>query len=572
MFLLYFALLLVPLVFFHELGHFLVAKWMGVRVLSFSIGFGPVVLQWNSGGTQYAIRALPLGGFVKMLGENDDEQDDQQEPDGPPAPDSFAAKAVWRRTLIIAAGPVANLLLPIVIIFVGSMLFDAQVVSSRVGTVLPGGPAASAGLQAGDRIVSVDGEAIAHFQDLVRVVSARPGKEVQVRFERQGQSQTISLTTESKTDPRLSRFGIFDAVGRIQVLPNQQDAVVAVDPDSAAFAAGLRNGDLIETFNDKKVESFWHLSQLLHKGSNGSTCRLQVQPLLQSGADKKTETRQVEFDCDRDLAIRPAESVIGPVKGDSAVAHAKLLAGDELLSVDGKPVRSLFELTGDIQQRVDRARVALMAEGYSGPKLAEGLRGALGKALQLKVRRVQDGRFVQVQLSLHIEIALDRRSQVPYVNLGLRSAQRHGPPELIANPNSIAFAYIKTVEGMWHAVKTTALTVVGLFSGRVPMREVGGPIMMAQLASRAAELGWASFFHLMVVLSVNLAILNLLPIPLVDGGQLLFLAVEAVKREPLSLKTRMIASYVGLGFLVFVFVMVMKNDVERLIASLVGAT
>ena len=287
---------------------------------------------------------------------------------------------------------------------------------------------------------------------------------------------------------------------------------------------------------------------------------------------EKAQSRTLTVAAGGELGLRAAESVIGPIQADTAVARAKLRAGDELIAVDDKPVRSLFELTGDIQQRVDRARVALMAEGQSGPRLAEGLRERLVAPLSLKVRRLDGERMVDKDLELKIEIALDRRSQIPYVNLGLRSAQRHGKPEYIANPSPLVFAYVKTVDGMWHAVKTTALTVVGLFSGRVPMKEVGGPIMMAQLASRAAELGWASFFHLMVVLSVNLAILNLLPIPLVDGGQLLFLGVEAIKREPLSLRTRMVASYVGLGFLVFVFVVVMKNDVQRVIASYFGAS
>ncbi|MEY3014968.1 MAG: family peptidase, partial [Pseudomonadota bacterium] len=273
MFVVHFLLLLVPLVLFHELGHFLVARWMGVRVLSFSIGFGPVVAAWTRDGTEYAIRALPLGGFVRMLGDDPAGGDDE----GPPPPDSFAAKPVWRRSLIVAAGPIANLLLPIAILFGGSMLVDGEVVSSRIGTVLPGGPADTAGMRSGDRVLRIDGEAIGDFMDLKRVVSARPGKRVPVELERDGEAKTLWLTPEVRRDMRLPEIGVIDTVGRIQVLPDAQAAIVQVRPDGPAFAAGLRSGDRVLSVDGKPTRRLWEVTAAL-KQAEGREVRLQVAP------------------------------------------------------------------------------------------------------------------------------------------------------------------------------------------------------------------------------------------------------------------------------------------------------
>ncbi|MCO4761243.1 MAG: site-2 protease family protein [Myxococcales bacterium] len=575
MFVFHFLLLLVPLVFFHELGHFLVARWMGVRVLSFSIGFGPVVFEWESGGTQYAVRALPLGGFVRMLGE-DAPGEDNESSGGPPEPDSFAAKAVWRRALIVAAGPIANFILPMVILLVGSLMMDGQVISSRIGTVLPGGPAERAGLVTGDKIVEVDGEEVRHFRDLQRVIAARPDQKVTALIERNGKKIRLSLTPEAKVDARLPEIGIVDRVGRIQVLPDTQSAIVAVSPDSAAWAAGLRSGDRIVSIGGAKTPGYWQAAEALAQ-ARGTTVSLTVQNLKRGKKpdapmhDKdhpKTLTLAVPAG-DADVGVHPAQAVVGRVEPDTPAAKAGLLVGDELTAINGKEIGSFFALVDVIRKPYDKARGAEENLGLEGEELLTRLNAALSEPFAVTYRRLEAGSVVTKTASLRMDVAIDKRTKRPRLQLGLGPAQRYEAPERIANPAPIPYAWERMHTEMGEAIKVTGLTVVGLFRGRVPMKEVGGPIFMAQLASKTADLGWGYFFRLMVWLSINLAILNLLPIPLVDGGHLLFLAIEAVKREPVTLRTRMIASYVGMGFIFFVFVMVMKNDVERLIESFV---
>ncbi len=572
----YFLLLLGPLVFFHELGHFLVARWMGVRVLSFSIGFGPVVAAWHRNGTEYAVRAFPLGGFVKMLGD-DPTADTTAEP---LADDAFAAKPVWRRTLIVAAGPIANFLLPIAILFPGSLITDAQVVSSRLGTVLPGGPAETAGLRSGDRITKVNDIAIDSFMDLRREISARPGRKTQVEFERDGKRRVTEVTPASRRDVRLPELGIVNTVGRIQVLPDGQSAIISVRPGSAAHQAGLRTGARVNSVDGRKVTRFYELAALLHTSKKGSVQLTVTNVADVPAVDRKkllksreklhadaSEEITLPLSAGRDLltlGLSAAQTVIGVVeKGSPADTDLKLRPGDEITAVDGSPVTSYFQLLEIVRRPYDDVRADPKHRGIDAEQMLATLRGALAKPYELTIRRGAQTRTAKLQLGVDLDT-----HERPRLKFGASSLQHYESPERVDNRNRISYAYQRSVEEMSDAITITALTVAGLFRGHVPVKEVGGPLFMAQLAAKTADLGWGYLFKLMVWLSINLAILNLLPIPLVDGGHLLFLAIEAIKRKPVSLKTRMVASYIGMSLIGLLFVVVMKNDVQRLITSL----
>ena len=621
MFVVHFLLLLVPLVLFHELGHFLVARWMGVRVLSFSIGFGPVVAAWHSDGTEYAIRLLPLGGFVRMLGDDPMGGDD----DGPPAPDAFSAKPVWRRALIVAAGPIANLILPIVILFFGSIMVDDLVVSSRLGTVLPGGPAAAAGLQSGDRVLEIDGVPTESFLDVRREISRRPGVPTRVVVDRAGTRMRLEVRPEARRDVKLPELGVVDTVGRIQVLPDAQTSVVQVQPGGRAWNAGLRSGDRVLQTNGAPTTSAWQLQAALAKAAAGA---VELEVVAPRHRAPLTATEIAAHDGElhdvaapRKLTIAPgsadalgvtvAQTVVGFVEAATPAEAAGLRAGDDLLAVDGQPATSFLAVLEQLRKPYEDARLDPVARGLDGEALLQHLRAALARPHALRVRRaysdtqrtallaradggaapaeapkldaldaavladaaalrsLRDAGYAEAQVSLALDVRLDGNER-PKLNFGAGAMQGYERPEMVPNSNRLAYARQQTEEEMTEATRMTVLTVAGLFRGQVPVKEVGGPIFMAQLASRTAELGWGYFFRLMVWLSVNLAILNLLPIPIADGGHLLFLGIEAVRREPVSLRTRMIAAYAGMTFLGLLFVVVMMNDVQRLIASLVN--
>ena len=634
MFLLYFLLMIVPLVLFHEFGHYIVARWMGVRVLSFSIGFGPTVVRWVRGHTEYAIRALPLGGFVRMLGDDPSAPPDSESQE----PDSFNAKPVWRRALIVAAGPIANIILPIFILFFGALLFDAQVISSRVGTVLPEGPAARAGLRTGDRIVAIDGTPVATFDDLRRAIAARPGQKTPVVYERGGERHAVTLTPGAHRQVVLPELGLVDEVGRIEIRPDAQTSVVAVRPGSSAWQAGLRSGERIVAVDGKPTPRFYEMQAALQTGlAAGRAVVATVAPLkrnppvpragLQDAFDHQhdSKTRTVRLTPFAPVGPLPAvgplalvaaakptldafgigeaQLVIGPVeKGSPADLQLGLVAGDEVLALDGAPARSLTHLYDLLSKPYDDVRSDPANRGLATDELVTRINQALAQTHRLRVRHavhpaelptlreIANGtrkpltpleKAVQAQpivleqgwveheapLQLKVLIGKDER---PNLQFGALAVQDYEEPDTIANPDLVRHAVFKTRDEMGKALQVTVLSVVGLFRGHVSVKEVGGPIFMAQLATEVAEQGVDRFLALMVWLSINLAILNLLPIPLVDGGHLLFLAVEAVKRSPVSLRTRQVSAYIGMSFLGLLFVVVMKNDVQRLIAKLAG--
>lgn len=257
-----FLLMFVPLVLFHEFGHFIVARWCGVRVLSFSIGFGPTLFKWQRGHTEYAIRLLPLGGFVKMLGDD---------PSAPPEaemlrnPDAFAAKAVWQRAAIVAAGPIANFILPMITLILVGLIFHGQVVPSRIGAVLPDGPAELAGLRTGDLITAVDGTPVKTFDDMRRVIEDRAGKVTLINYERMGQQQKLQVTPVSHREVLIPELGLVRNVGKIQIVPQPESSAIAVVPGSAAWRAGLRSGDRIAAVAGVPTTRYYEVDEALGK-------------------------------------------------------------------------------------------------------------------------------------------------------------------------------------------------------------------------------------------------------------------------------------------------------------------
>ena len=342
------------LIVFHEFGHFLFAKWSGVGVLTFSVGFGPKLWVKKKGETEYALSAFPLGGYVKMVGEDPDEQVNERDVEK-----SFAHKGLLKRIAIVAAGPGFNLLLAVFLLMLVFLFYGVPVLSNQIGSVEPGSPADRAGIQKGDRIVALNGKPVAHWEELSKGIKASGGSALAVQLQRSGQELTVNLQPIKKESQNI--------------------------------------------FGEKKED--W------------------------------------------------------------------------------------------------------------------------------------------------------------MIGIGSQVSIEKGAPGL-----AIVKAFSQTYE-------YARLTLVGLYKmvkGEVSPRNLGGPILIAQMAGQQAQEGVGNFLAFLAVLSVNLGVLNLLPIPVLDGGHLLFFLVEAVIGRPVAIRHREMAQQLGIFLLMLLMVYAFYNDIARFFEKQVG--
>jgi regulator of sigma E protease len=337
------------LVFVHELGHFLLAKRLGVGVVTFSLGFGPKLIGRKIGETQYQVSAFPLGGFVKLIGENSEEEVPEKD-----QARSFSNQPIWKRVLIICAGPFFNFFLAVAL-FSTINLFGIPFSPSKVGEVSPGFPAEKAGLKKGDVILSIDGEGVSKWDELSKMIRNSKGKDLSIKVKRNGEILEIKITPKLSTQKNL--FG----------------------EEIKIYAIGITPSD--------------------------------------------------------DFVIQK----VGPIE-------------------------------------------------------------AMGKGL------------------------------------------------------------IQT----WNGIELTLVTVVKLIERVVPAKTIGGPILIAQLAGEQAKRGLLSLVLFTAILSINLGVINLFPIPILDGGHFLFLGLEAVLRRPISMKKMEIAQQVGLIFIILLMLFAFYNDLIRI--------
>jgi regulator of sigma E protease len=441
-----FILVIGILILIHELGHFFVARWTGVGVERFSIGFGPVLLRWRGKDTEYVLSAIPMGGYVKMMGE-----ESPLEGGGAPAYDpakAFALKPLWARFLIVFAGPGMNLVLAAVIFAVVLATLGRAVWPAAVGKVAESGPAAAAGLRTGDTIVTVNGQPVSYWEDLDRAVAQSNGRPLELRVRRDGAEQTVTVTPRLRTVP--------DPVFR--------------EPREA-----------------------WDL-----------------------GAGPQ---------------LLPAITSVG---AGSPAERAGLKPGDVVVAVAGQPL-------------------------YTHEDLLETIRARPGQSFELGVER--DGK--PLTLTVTPEPVKERTLSGEEVTVGKIQAGL-APKAVKFEPYSPLTAIGQGAVKTWDMTVLTAKGLWKLVSRQIELSNIGGPIQIATETTRQANEGLVSVAVFVAVISVNLAVLNLLPIPMLDGGHLLFFIIEAILGRPLSLRKREVAQQVGFVLLMMIMVFALYNDLTRL--------
>ena len=518
-----FVLLLGVLIFIHELGHFAVAKWLGVKVEKFSIGFGPSLFARKIGETEYVVAALPLGGFVKMLGEVPGEELPADE-----VGRAFNMRPVWQRISIALAGPVMNLLLPIVLI-AAILMSGVPTITSRIGGVLPGSSAERADLREGDRIVVVDGEPIWRWQDLEERMRAPGDGLAALEVEREG--KTFSAKLERAEGEKAD-------VGSLGLSWHAPPALIGVsDAAAPAAQAGLADGDRIVAVNGQPIANLFALQRLLPTLS--APLELEAKrPLDGSFETVRVSVRDLDAPPTLEkLGLIPAGVRIAAVEPTSPAKRAGLEAGDVVL-----------RLNGELATSSEQVKKLIWGSG--------------GKPLELVVLR--DAREVELTATpserpMVVEGGTETHWGIG-VSLGPTDEGAEYRDEVVSNP---LVALARGTERTGEILVMIVGGIAQLVTGHVGMSSLSGPIGIGEIAADAYQTSWEQFVWLMAVISVNLAILNLLPIPVLDGGQIVLAAAEGIKGSPLPARARDVAQTVGLSLILLLMGVAFWNDIAR---------
>jgi len=430
-----FVIVLGVLVFFHELGHYLAARWCGVHVETFSVGFGRALASWtDKRGTNWKVAWLPLGGYVKLHGQERPEDVDADARALWQPGRTFHEKQVGARAIVIAAGPVANFILAAVLFAVLFATAGEPIIPPNV-YVPADSAAARAGLRTGDRVEAIDGHPVSRFDDIERLVAARPGQQVTLAIRR----GDLSLTVVATAAERVAAGRAVGDLGAEPLLPPDVGGVVS---NSAASRAGLKAGDRIETIDGEAMHRF--------------------------------------EDIRRVVSSHPAQPLTLGVRRGGALLSIPLTT--DVRTEDGHSIGSLG-VQADATQSIRLSPVAAAEEGVTHTY------------------------------------------------------------DVIA----------QTLSGLW-----------GIIIGGHGADQLGGPLRIAQLSGEVAQLGVSSLINFIAVLSVNLGLINLFPIPVLDGGHLLFYLFEAIRGRPLPKRAVEYGFRAGFALLVGLFVFATWNDLSHL--------
>jgi len=534
--LLSFALVISVVVFFHELGHLIVGKALGVRAIRFSIGFGPRLFGFNAGETEYRVSLLPLGGYVKFAGDNPYEEVALEDRGR-----GFLEQPPWKKGVIAFAGPAANFALAVALYFV---VFAAphQDLAAKVGYVKPQSPAAQAGLRSGDRIVSIDGEPVVGWSGLQEKIRAHGGQPVTMEVERSGARETLRVVpaVHEETDPvetvKHGRIGI-SAVPRAA-------QVTVISPDSSAGRGGARTFDKVVKLDGVPVGNWEQLQEQLSARSDALKLDVLRPEAVQAPggtlwSDKPLSLTVPAPVAPGDYGLEASDLTLFAVQPGGAAEEAGLKRGDRVLAVNGRPALSWS----------DEVDAAIKAAGTQPVRIA--------------VRR--DGKELTFTVTPHLRKDRDETGLLQDV------------PDLGAAPDLNGFADAERIwvryalpDAAYRAVSNTggfvrkqAIGIVRIVTGHISSRAIGGPLMIADVARKAAENGWRELVFTMGAISIVLGLMNLIPVPVLDGFHVLTAFIEGIRRRPLSVRFREVANVVGIALLLTLMLYAFRNDAMR---------
>ncbi len=642
-------------IFLHEFGHFAVAKWCNVHVERFSIGFGPIILGWKWGETEYALSAIPFGGYVKMLGQDDADPSQMTSEEIAADPRSYIAKNVPQRMAIISAGVTMNVITA-VLFYVLAFGMGVDSVPPTIGVVSPGLPAWQAGVRRGDVIEKLNGRSVTSFQDLALHVAVSDGDIVLEGVRKDG-TEKFKTTVSPDFSGTRPQIGIRPSrgltVGESPDKPKTPEPVTQADSAASRAQPPFEYGDELIKVGGTDVSSFAQFQDLL-ASRNGEATTITVK---RDGAAAPIDIT-VDTNYFRTLGIRLDAAPITAIQKGSPAEAAGLEIGDKFAKINGRnigtdidPLRLPNELAllhgqtveiivsrqnpkggrMDVQKTLvpDNRPGWLDAPENEGEPISIPAIGVAFHAIPVILQVDPEGPAAQAGIPVGAEI-----HSVTFIKPEEKEAEK-GPTEVIlrdknkpekANNWGFIFSALQRLPGYhlkltilekdqteprtvtvipvddttwpspqiglmmqvqlqqekatgfsdacsmgahraWNTVLNIYLTLKSLVTGRLSHKELHGPLGIAQAAYESARMGLVPFLLFLGFLSLNLAVLNFLPIPVLDGGHMVFLLYEGLTRRRPSEKIMVGSLYVGLAFLLGLMVLVLYLDIGRLLTT-----
>ena len=524
--------LLGIVVLVHEFGHFIVARMCRVRVEIFSIGFGKPLFKKKSGDTEYRISLVPLGGYVKMLGESTSEGDDIEEKDRPFA---FNTKKWWQKVLIVCAGPVFNLIFAFLVLMVVScFMFSAP--SSVLEFVSSDGAAYAAGISDGDRIIKINGEDIAVWDDIPSILAPMTdsGKcenitvEVEKAFTKEVKTYTVTPKTGSYTDP----FGDTHSRCELGVVRAPREAKIFLLKEFA----GLENGDVVRSIDGEKIERYYELAERIKKPFKKMTVLRGGNEISVDFPEKTDENKSEE------LVIAYGGLVVNEVQSGSYSEKVGVKKGDFITAVNGTEVTAPFQF-------------------YS-------VMGKLKEGDNVKLSLIRDREPLDIEFTASFDESENEMTGMrdKRINWGAYFDYDPNVEEFYARRNNLlTFPVRYAAKEVVDVIGATFKGLAYMISGKISTKGLGGPIMIFDISKRAADAGVRYFLAIMAMISINLGLINLFPIPVLDGGYVVIYGLEGIFRRTIPQKIKEKALMVGLFLLCALMVFAIFNDFARYI-------
>lgn len=510
-----FLVFLGPLIFFHELGHFFFARFFGVRVEVFSIGFGPKIFKYVKGGTEYAISIIPLGGYVKMFGDDPFSETPLTDEEKKVA---FNHKSKWARFWIIFGGPLANLILAYVL-YVGLLVGGEKVPQTKFGLIPENSAFHSRGLRSGDTIKMINDEKIMSFDDL----NIKASKVGSVTVERSGETKIV--------DVNLSLQEFIDEFSKL--LPVVRRPIV-INAQGEQYYLSLKPKTTEETLSLEEMDQGFNGEVYLYKfktEENKIIFDASSETLLKVDASKKMLAGLTE------AGFYPVDLMVQSIVMSSPADKIGMKKGDILVSINKVPVKAFDELRAEVQK----------TDGKTG----------------VEISYLRDGKIISNTLTPEVK---EVKGQGEVKTIGVYSAVEYIPPKLIeTKADNIGEALIVGLERTWDGIEKTVGGYKKLITREVALSNVGGPFAIGKVASDSFNISLSMFFRLMAFISINLGVINLFPIPVLDGGHIMFLGFELVNRGPLSRRKLEFAQRIGLSLLFFLIFIALFNDITKLV-------